>query len=118
MLSYSRKYKKKEVAQGFIFPLTIDGLLRLKGAAVIPMGVHDQWSINEAGERIVKPRACDDTSFPTPSGYSVNIDHESELLESCIYGQCLRRVLHDIYRKRLTNPSKIIYIIKYDFDAV
>ena len=105
------------MAQGFTFSLTITGLLQLKGAAVISMGVHEQWSINEAGERIVKPRACHDASFPTPSGYSVNLDHESELLDSCIYGQCLRRVLHDIHKKMLSHPETIIYVIKYDFDA-
>ena len=103
--SVLEKIQRKEVAQGFTFPLTIDCLMQLKGATVIPMGVHDQWSINEAGERIVKPRAYDDASFPTPSGYSVNLDHESELLEPCIYGQCLRRVLHDIHKKRLSHPS-------------
>ena len=81
------------------------------------MGVHDQWSINEAGERLVKPRACHDASFPTPSGYSVNLDHESDLLEPCIYEQCLRRILHGIHRKRLEYPSEIIYLAKYDFDA-
>lgn len=69
------KIQKKEVRQGFTFPLTVDCLLKLKGAAVIPMGVHDQWTINEEGERFMKPRACHDASFPTPSGYSVNLDH-------------------------------------------
>ena len=111
------KIQKKEVSQGFTFPVTIDCLMKMKGAAVIPMGVHDQWSINESGERIVKPRACHDASFPTPSGYSVNLDHDSDLLSPCIYGQCLRRVLHDIHIKRLKYPQTIIYLIKYDFDA-
>ena len=109
--------QKKEVSQGFTFPVTIECLRNLKGAAIIPMGMHDQWSINEAGERIVNPRACHGASFPTPSGYSVNLDHGSDLLSPYIYGQCLRRVLYDLHVKRLNHPQVIIYTIKYDFDA-
>ena len=66
----------------------------------------------------MKPRAYHDASFPTPSDYSVNLDHDSDLLSPCIYGQCIRRVLHDIHIKRYTHPSVVIYIVKYDFDAV
>ena len=80
------KIQKKEVAQGFTFPITVECLMKLEGAAVIPMGVHDQWTVNEEGERFMKPRACHDASFPTPSGYSVNLDHDSDLLSPCIDG--------------------------------
>ena len=112
-----QKITRKEVEQGFTFPLTQEGLFQLKGAAVIPMGVHEQYTINELGERIMKQRACHDASFPTPSGYSVNLDHNSDLLSPCIYGQCLRRCLHSIHIMRSTHENTVIYIIKYDFDA-
>ena len=111
------KIQKKEVAQGFTFPITVECLMKLEGAAVIPMGVHDQWTVNEEGERFMKPRACNDASFPTPSGYSVNLDHDSDLLSPCIYGQCLRRCLHSIHKMRLKHPLEAIYLTKYDFDA-
>ena len=35
------KIQKKKVCQGFTFLITIDCLMKLKDAAVIPMGVHD-----------------------------------------------------------------------------
>ena len=111
------KIQRKEVSQGFTFPLTIDCLRKMKGAAVIPMGVHDQWTINEEGERFLKPRACHDASFPTPSGYSVNLDHNFDLLSPCIYGQCLQRCLYSIHKMRITYPLVSIYLTKYDFDA-
>lgn len=77
-----QKLTKKEVNQGFTFPVTMDCLFKLKGAVVIPMGVHKQYTINELGERIMKQRACHDASFPIPSGYSVNLDHDSDLFIS------------------------------------
>ena len=91
---------EKEVNKAFQIPLPVKYLIKLKNAYVIPMGMSEQFSINEKGEKIMKPRPCHDASFPAPSGYSVNNDHDLELLSACQYGQCLRRVIHSIHRIR------------------
>lgn len=65
-----KKNITKELKRGWQIPLPIPYLLELKGAGIIPMGVQDQHSINEKGERIPKPRVTHDASFPNPSGYS------------------------------------------------
>ena len=54
------KITKKEVKQAFTFPITMDCLFELKGAAVIPIGVHEQYTINKLGQRIMKHNALGD----------------------------------------------------------
>ena len=39
----------KEVRHGWMLPVTIESLRKIKGAAVIPIGVAQQSSINEIG---------------------------------------------------------------------
>ena len=111
------KRTAKDVRKGYHFTIPIPYLTKLKNAGVIPIGVADQYSINEKGERIPKPRPTHDASFPTPSGYSVNHDHDLDLLTKCFYGQCLRRLIHAIHRARLSFPTHIIYLVKYDLEA-
>ena len=107
----------RECRQGYMIPVPIKYLRRIKNAGVIPVGVHDQWTINEQGERIPKKRTCHDASFPGPSGYSVNLDHDEQLLTACLYGYCLKRVIHTIHRQRRSFPETAIYLFKYDFEA-
>ena len=47
----------------------------------------------------------------------MNENTDKELLHMCIYGHCLRRLLHGIHRQRLEFPSKKIFVIKMDLDA-
>lgn len=108
---------RKRHKKGYQFVIPVSYLTKLKNAGVIPIGVADQYSINEKGERIPKPRPTHDASFPTPTGYSVNNDHDLELLTECFYGQCLRRLIHAIHRARLAFPTNVIYLVKYDLEA-
>ena len=107
----------RKCRRGYMIPIPIKYLPKLRNAGVIPVGVHDQWTNNEKGERVSKKRTCHDASFPAPSGYSVNLDHDSQLLNACLYGFCLRRVIHTIHRQRLAFPMTEIYLFKYDFEA-
>ena len=107
----------KELRRGYLIPLPVEYLKNLKNAGVIPMGMSEQFTINEEGKRVPKPRPCHDASFPMESGYSVNDDHDLALLSPCQYGHCLRRVIHAILRIRQEFEDEIIYIIKYDFEA-
>ena len=58
----------KEIDHGWALPFTIESLQRIKNAGVVPLGVAEQFSINEKGERYVKIRVTHDCSFPGPSG--------------------------------------------------
>ena len=54
----------REVEHGWMLPVTVECLSKLKGVAVIPVGCAEQFSTNENGERIIKRRTTHDTSFP------------------------------------------------------
>ena len=54
----------KEVTNGWMLPIPKRCLLKLKGAAVIPVGIGTQFTIDEKGTRIVKRRTTHDASFP------------------------------------------------------
>jgi len=107
----------KEVEKGWIVPVTLESTQKIKDLFVIPLGIAHQLTINENGQRIPKQRVTHDASFPTPSGDSVNNRTIEELLLPCIYGQCLRRILHGILQIRFNNPKQKIYMSKYDLDA-
>ena len=44
----------KEIDHGWALPLTIESLQLIKNSGVVPLGVAEQFSINEKGERYVK----------------------------------------------------------------
>ena len=41
----------KEIDHGWALPLTIEPLQSIKNVGVVPLGVAEQFSINEKGER-------------------------------------------------------------------
>jgi len=84
---------------------------------VIPLGIAHQFSIDEEGNRISKHRETYDATFPSPSGDSVNNRTLDDELLPCIYGQCLRRVLHGLLELRKEYPKTKIFMSKYDLDA-
>ena len=112
-----RKNIEKEIRHQYLIPTTVNSISKLKGATVNPLGVSEQYSINSKGQKILKPRTCHDASFPAISGYSVNLDHDMTLLTDCIYGQCLRRIIHSIHRARIAYPDTVILLFKYDLDS-
>ena len=119
--STSRSIVKKryagEVDRSWMIPIPIKYIEFLDEASVIPLGVAFQTSINEEGEIIDKPRITHDMSFPSQSGTSVNIRTIESLLTECIYGQCLRRILHRIHSMRQKYPTTEILLSKFDLDA-
>ena len=108
---------EKEVENGWMLPIPSRCLSKLKGAAVIPVGVHTQYTINECGERKVKRRTTHDASFAPPSNKSVNERMQRDLLTECFYGYCLLRILHAIHAMRISHPLICILLIKIDLDA-
>lgn len=100
-----------------MLPTPKHSLIKLKGAAVIPVGVVTQFTIDDKGSRKVKKIITHGASFPPPSNQSVNNRLIKELLVECFYGHCLLKVFHNIHIMRLTYPFMRILLIKYDLDA-
>ena len=71
----------KEIDHGWALQLTIESLQILNNAGVVPLGVAEQFSINEKGERYIKRRVTPDCSFPGPSGLLVNNRVQRESLQ-------------------------------------
>ena len=107
----------KEVVQGFLIPFEVRAITKIKNLSITPLGCQKQWSVNELGERIPKYRPTHDCTFPNESGSSLNIQILDDELETCIFDQCLRRLLHQLHQLRYEHPDRKIYIVKHDLDA-
>jgi hypothetical protein len=112
-----KKIYTKEVKKGFMLPIEIDTLRKIKGLGVIPIGCAEQFTINEEGERIKKRRLTHDCSRPRHSGFSVNNHVDKDELDECLYGHCLMRILHQAHTMRFRHPTEAIYMNKTDVDA-
>lgn len=108
---------QKEIDQGWVVPIPTSIIQKTPDLNLTPLGVAIQKTIGEDGSRKLKRRIIHDCSFPSASGTSVNLQHDKDLLEECIYGQCLRCLLHQLHRLRIEHPTLPIYISKYDLDA-
>ena len=75
-----KKNYRTEVEKGWMLPLPARYLSKVRGAAVIPVGVHTQFIINEKGERGIKRRTTHDASFAPLSNKSVNQRMDRETL--------------------------------------
>ena len=107
----------KEIEHGWLIPISVDAVHKIKNAMVLPLGIVTQQTLDVHGQKITKRRITHDCSFPTPSGHSMNIDTNIDLLDECVYGHCLRRILHGIHRQRIEFPTTRILISKMDLDA-
>jgi len=116
-MSVLQKSFTKEIKKGWLLPITVESILKIKSLSIIPLGIADQLTIDEFGNRVPKQRVTHDASFPAPSGISVNNTVIEGLLQDCIYGQCLRRILNSIHNMRYHHKDKRIYMTKYDMDA-
>ena len=107
----------KEVERGWMLPIPKTTVQKMKGGGVIPIGIATQHTVNEQGNRIEKHRLTHDCSNVRDSGWSVNTMVNEELLEPCIYGHCLWRLLHHVHKLRLEHTQTRIYVNKTDLDA-
>ena len=107
----------KEVAQAWMIPFRQESILKIMGASVIPIGIAKQWTMNSEGERIRKLRTTHDLSRPWKSGNSVNNMIDKDLMDPCLFGFCLSRLLHGIHAMRHRHPKIPIFISKIDLDS-
>ena len=98
-------------------PIPLEYTKTLIDAEIIPIGLAFQKPINAKGEIIDKERLTHDLSFLSESGTSINDRTIDNLLSECVYGQCLRRVLHRTNSLRSKYPTTEILLAKFDLDA-
>jgi len=108
----------KELQKGWLIPLLPSDARKLNNAAIAPMGVVSQSTINELGEIVPSNRITHDLSFPGPtSGTSINSRTQMEHLEPCFYGHMLSRMIHKIVTYRKNYPTLPIVLQKVDFKS-
>jgi len=106
-----------DIIHGFCLPLTLDCLQHINNASIAPLGIQEQATIDEFGNRKIKWRMTHDQTFPGPSGLSVNRRTIKEELNPCMFGWVLQRIIMQITSLCLRHPTTPILIGKYDLKA-
>jgi hypothetical protein len=91
---------KDDVERGFALILPVEVLPLIPNASLAPLGCQEQKTLNAAGDRVSKFRMTHDQSFLGPSGSSVNMRVETSKQPPCMYGYCLRHIIHYILSLR------------------
>jgi hypothetical protein len=86
----------EDIERGFALPLPIEILYKLPKASIAPLGCHKQTTINENGSIIPKYRLPHDQSFSGPSGLSVNLRVQKDVLPPIMYSYVLSPLIHYI----------------------
>ena len=116
--SYLAEAFTKEVKKGWILLLPDKEVENIPDLELAPMGVADQLGVSANGEFVNKLRVTHDLSFPGKiSGESINSRVQKDLLEPCMFGHTLLRVIHTIVHLRQKYPSKRIWLRKEDFKS-
>ena len=108
----------KDVTHGFSIPLPTRILHKIPNAAIQPLGVAKQWTVDGEGNRTVKFRMTQDLSYSSNRRgppRSINSRIDMTAYPEMIYGWCLPRILHYLVAVRRANPTTIIFICKYDY---
>ena len=109
---------RKDVLHGFSIPLPIETVYQIPGAAVQPLGIAQQRTTDDEGNRKAKFRLTQDLSFASKKWtvpVSINSRIDMEAYPEMIYGWCLPRILHYVVALRLAHPGIRILICKYDY---
>jgi hypothetical protein len=106
-----------DVIHGYSLPLPLECLPLLPRAALAPLGLQLQSTVDEFGNIVPKYRMCHDQTFPGPSGLSLNKRTLKDQLPPCLYGRVHLRMSHYIVSLRWRHPSKRILIGKFDIKA-
>ena len=107
---------KEEVSRGWQLPLPKEAAVELPGCEVAPLGVVEQWTIDEGGNRLPKLRLTHDQSFNPTRGErrSVNDRVVTEELSPARFGRALMRLLHYICLLRRRFPGEKLLLTKVD----
>ena len=108
----------KEIEKGWMIPLPPGAEKLLPHAEYCPTSIIKQMTIDEMDTFIAKRRPIHGQSFTQEaSRTSVNSRVHKQLLDECIYGHMLSRVIHYILDLRPRFPRTRILISKADLDS-
>jgi hypothetical protein len=108
----------KDVLHGFSVPLPVWLIPTIPGAAVQPLGVAKQWTVQPDGSRVTKFRLTQDLSFTSNKvglSRAINARVDMNAYGEMTYGWCLPRILHYVVSMRTHHPTTRILISKYDY---
>ncbi len=106
----------KDVMHGFSIPVLPESVLKIPGAMAQPLGMAEQLTLSESGDRVQKLRLTQDLSFSlTETNVSINARINMEEYGEMVYGWCLPRTIQYIVTLRQHHPQKRIFISKYDY---
>jgi hypothetical protein len=91
----------EDIKRGFSLPLPISCLNKIPNASLAPLGCQRQSTIDEKGHIIPKYHITHDQTFPGPSGLSVNLRVQKELLPLILYSFIISRLIHYIVSLQL-----------------
>ena len=108
----------KDITNGFGIIVPLSCITQIPGALLAPMNVMNQTTIDERGNIIPKDRLTHDQSFVWPSSEtSVNSRVDFGQLQCCMFGGCLRRLIHYAVAARRKYPNTRILASKSDYKS-
>ena len=108
----------KDIENGWMLPLPPGAEKLIPHAEYCPTSIIEQMPIDDMGTFIEKRRPIHDQSFTQEVSHtSVNSRVHKQLLDECIYGHMLSRVIHYILALRWRFPQTRILISKADLDS-
>lgn len=115
---FFEKLLKKDVEFGYSLVIPLLKALEIEGALMSPLNVQDQNTIDEDGNVIPSQRLTHNQSKTyKESGTSINSRVIKELLQDCLYGHMLLRLVHYIVALRLRYPKLRILMQKTDYKS-
>jgi hypothetical protein len=102
----------------FHHPLSAGFVLRIPKAMVQPLGLVQQWTVDETGRRKIKYRITQDLSFSADQNgdpKSVNLRVDMSAYAEMVYVWGLPRIIHNVVSLCGQNPGLLILISKYDY---
>jgi hypothetical protein len=106
-----------EVRRGFGLVLPLDAWPEIPNCSIAPLGMAEQGTIDETGRLVKKRRLTHDQSIPGPSGLSVNKRVIAATMTACMFGFCLKRIIHYIVSLRQRHPQKRVMVGKFDWKS-
>jgi hypothetical protein len=111
-----REALTKDVSLGFTCVIPIAAIQNIPHAMVCPLGMVEQHTISDSGERIPKRRLTHDQSFTAlQDSKSLNNLTDITKFPELIFGFCLHRTIYQIMSLRFHYPNQKILLMKFDF---
>ena len=116
--AFITKLLNTDVIHGYSLILPIRAATLIPDGLIAPMNVVDQNTITEFGEIVSKQRMTHNQSkIFNGSGTSVNGRVDKDLLQACMFGHCITRMIHFILALRKAHPHKRIFMQKIDYKS-